>query len=203
MGVDLNGVINFYSHTKDGSHPCMDATPTLGYPTSNYIQIPSTVPIYDLRGKENDFNLDKNGLEVREYVGNIHTVFDDNSEEQQLYYEDARNALKTHLGASYVVPFWHVIRFRGPPRPADQCDQTHKNPVYYPHVDSDTPAARAKVLQILGEKEGEARMKNRFQIVNIWKPLGINPIINNPLAICDYQSIDTKNDVHSSKVIIL
>jgi hypothetical protein len=85
-----------------------------------------------------------------------------------------------------VVPFWHVIRFRGLPRPADQCDQTHKDSVYYPHVDNDIPAAKAKVLQIVGEEEGEKLMKNRFQIVNIWKPLGINPIANNPLAICDY-----------------
>jgi hypothetical protein len=44
-------------------------------------------------------------------------------------------------------------------------------------------------------------MKNRFQIINIWKPLGSHPIVNNPLSICDYQSIDAKNDVHSSEVI--
>jgi type IV secretory pathway VirB4 component len=201
MSVDLIGVINFYSHTKDGSRPLMDATPTLGYPTANYVQIPTPVKIYDLRGKENHFNLDQNGFEVHKYVGNIHNVFDDHSEEQQSYYEDTRNALKNRLGASRVVPFWHVIRFRGPPRPADQCDQTHKNPVYYPHVDSDPPAAKAKVIQILGEEEGQKLMKNRFQIINIWKPLGQNPIVNNPLTICDYQSIDVNNDIHSSEVI--
>jgi hypothetical protein len=43
-------------------------------------------------------------------------------------------------------------------------------------------------------------MKNRFQIINIWKPLGSNPIVNNPLTICDYQSIDLKNDIHLSDV---
>jgi hypothetical protein len=31
MGVDLTGVINFYSHTKDGSFAWMDVTPKLGW----------------------------------------------------------------------------------------------------------------------------------------------------------------------------
>jgi hypothetical protein len=42
----------------------MNAAPTLGYPTSNYVQIPTPVPIYDLRGRENNFHLDKHGFEA-------------------------------------------------------------------------------------------------------------------------------------------
>ena len=200
MGVDLIGVINFYSHTKDGSRPRLDATPTSDY-VVNYIQTPTPVLIQDVRERKTDFNLDEHGFEVHEYRGNIHNVFEDHSEEQQSYYEDARNALKTRLGASRVIPFWHVIRFRGPSRPVDQCDQTHKNPVFFPHVDNDPPAARAKVLEILGKEEGERLMQKRFQIVNIWKPLGHNPIVNTPLALCDYQSIDPNSDLHSVEVL--
>jgi hypothetical protein len=115
------------------------------------------------------------------------------------YYEDIQNLLKTRLRASHVIVFWHVIRFRGQPRPADQCDQTHKNPVFLSTCCWD--AAAAKVIQILGEEEGQKLMNNRFQIIHVWKPLGPNPIFNNPLTISDYQSIDAKNDVHSSEVI--
>jgi hypothetical protein len=104
------------------------------------------------------------------------------------------------LVASRVVVFNHIIRFRGPPRPADQCDLTHKNPVFYPHVDNNPSSAKLKVIQILGEEEGQKLMKNHFQIVNVWKPLGPNPIINTPFTICDYQSLDVKNDIHLSEV---
>jgi hypothetical protein len=201
MSVDTSGVINFYSHTKDGSFPWMDVTPKLGWTESNYIRIPTQVPIYDLRGKENHFHLDINGFEVHKYLGNIHNVFDNNSEEQQTYYEDITNVLKNHLGASRVIIFNHIIRFRAPSRPADQCDSNHKNPVLYPHVDDTPLSAKLKLIEILGEEEAQKLMKNRFQSINVWKPFGPNPIVNTPLAFCDYQSIDVKNDIHSSEVI--
>jgi hypothetical protein len=200
MDSDITGEIHFYSHTKDGSPPCMDASPKLGWTASNYIQIPVRVTIHDLRGRQNSFDLDSNGFEVLKYEGHVHEVFDDNSEGQRCYYEDIIGVLKKRLGASRVVIFNHIIRFRGPPRPADQCDETHKNPVFYPHVDSDPPAAHVKVKEILGEEEAEKMMKNRFQIINIWRPLGPNPITNTPLTICDYRSLDLDKDIHRSEV---
>jgi hypothetical protein len=90
MSVDLTGVINFYSHTIDGSLPCMDATPKFGYPKTSYVQISTQLTIYDLQRRKKHFHLDKNGFEVHKYQGNIHNVFHDHSEKQQSYYEDIR-----------------------------------------------------------------------------------------------------------------
>jgi hypothetical protein len=199
MVGDITGEINFYSHTKDGSFPWMDSTPKLGWTASNFVQIPTKLLIHDLRGKENHFHLDKNGFELMKYDGNINEEFDENSQAQQCYYEEIVNVLKSRLGASRVIVFNHIIRSRGPLRPADQCDQTHKNPVFYPHVDNDPAAANLKVKEILGEEEATKVLKNRFQIINVWRPLGPNPIINTPLTICDYQSLDLKNDIHLSE----
>jgi len=200
MVGDISGEINFYSHTIDGSFPWMDATPKLGWTASNYVRIPVRIPIYDLRGKQNNLDLDNNGFELFKYDGSIHNAFDDNSKAQQCYYEDIINVLKNRLGASRVVVFNHIIRFRGPSRAADQCDSTHKNPVFYPHVDSDPSAAQLKVKEILGEEEANKLMQNRFQIINVWRPLGPNPITNTPLTICDYRSLDLDNDIHLSEV---
>jgi hypothetical protein len=200
MDTDIIGEINFYSHTTDGSLPWLDANPKLGWTGSNYVRTPARVTIRDLRDKQNTVDLDKNGFELLKYNGNIHDPFDDNSETQRCYYEDIVNALEKRLGASRVVVFNHIIRFRGPPRAADQCDPTHKNPVFYPHVDNDPSAARLKVKEILGEKEGDKMMQNRFQIINVWRPLGPNPIMNTPLAMCDYRSLDLNNDIHLSEV---
>ncbi len=85
-------------------------------------------------------------------------------------------------------------------RPSDQCDPTHKNPIFYPHADNDLPSARFKVEDVLGKEAAKHLMKNHFQIINVWRPLGPNPIVKNPLAICDYRSLDLVNDIHTADV---
>jgi hypothetical protein len=199
MDSNITGELNFFSHTIDGSPPWMDSTPKLGWTASNFARTPARVTIHDLRGRENTVDLDNNGFELLKYAGRIHDVFDDNSEAQQCYYEDIVNALKKHLGASRVVVFNHIMRSRGPPRAADQCDLTHKNPIFYPHVDNDPFAARYKVKEILGEEEAKKVIQKRFQIINVWRPLGPNLIMNTPLTICDYRSLDLDNDIHVSE----
>ena len=154
------------------------------------------VTIQDLRDKESSVNLDTHGFEVLKYDGHIHNEFDSDSEMQRSYYEDIVALLKKRLGASSVVIFNHIFRFRGSPLTADQCDSTHKNPSLGAHIDSDLPGVRWKVEQLLGEEEAKKVMHNRFQVINIWRPLGPNPIMNIPLALCDYRSLDLDKDIH-------
>jgi hypothetical protein len=201
MGVDITGEINFFSHTIDGSFPVLNVTPNLGSATTNFARTPARVTIHDLRGKENIVDLDNNGFEILKYDGHIHDVFDDNSEMQRRYYEDITTVLKKRLNASRVIAINHAFRFRGPPRPADQCDTTHKNPNFYPHVDFDPHAARNLVEETFGEEEAKKVMQNRFQLINVWRPLGPNPIMNVLLAVCDYRSLDSDNDIHVSKLL--
>jgi hypothetical protein len=52
----------------------------------------------------------------------------------------------------------------------------------------------------LGNEEAEKLMKNRYAVLNIWRPLGSNPITDKPLAICDYRSIDIEKDIHPLEV---
>ena len=200
MGGDIIGEINFFGHTLDGSSPWMDSNPKLGWTASNYAHTPVRVNIHDLRGKESDFNLDNNGFEIVKYIGHVHDAFDNDSEMQRCYFDDIINLLKKRLGASRVVIFNHITRFRGPPLITDECDANHKNPVFYPHVDNTPTAARAKIEEIFGKEEAKNVMKNRFQIINIWRPLGVNPIINTPLTICDYRTIDLNTDLHVADV---
>ncbi|CAF1099217.1 unnamed protein product [Rotaria sordida] len=200
MGGDITGEINYFSHTIDGSPQWMDAGAKLGYNTTNHAQTSVRVTIQDLRGKENTVDLDTNGFEILKYDGLMHEIFVDNSEIQRRFYEEIATVLKKRLNASRVIVFNHINRFRGPNLSADQCDSTHRNPIFSPHVDHDPPSARFKVERILGEEEANKVMQNRFQIINIWRPLGPNPIINTPLTICDYCSLDPHNDVHAGTV---
>ncbi|CAF1208337.1 unnamed protein product [Rotaria sp. Silwood1] len=200
MDGDITGALNFFSHTIDGSPPWMDGNPKLGWLSSNFAQTPVRITIHDLRGKENIIDLDTNGFEILKYDGDIHDEFNDNSETQQHYYEEITSVLKKRLGASRVIIYNHITRYRGPPRPVDQCDLYHRNPVFYPHVDYDPPAAHFKVKQMLGEEVATRVMQKRCQIINVWRPLGPNPIMNTPLTICDYRSLDLDNDLHVSEI---
>jgi hypothetical protein len=149
-----------------------------------------------LRHKQNKFDHDNNGFEIVKYIGHVHDAFDNNSEMQRCYFDDIANLLKKRLDASRVIIFNHITRFRGPSLTTDQCDANHKNPVFYPHVDNTPTAARFKVEEIFGKEEAKNVMQNRFQIINVWRPLGSNPIMNTPLAICDYRTIDLNNDLY-------
>ncbi|CAF0918250.1 unnamed protein product [Adineta steineri] len=199
MSGDTTGELYFFSHTIDDCPPWVDATPALGDLTSNFIRTPTHVTIHDLRGKENSVDLDTNGFEILKYNGSIHDEFDNDSEMQRHCYEEIAALLKKRLGASRVIIFNHVFRFRAVPRAADQCDENRKNPVYFAHVDNDPPGARLKVQQVLGEEEAKKVMQKRFQIINVWRPVGPNPIINIPLTICDYRSLDIDKDIHRAE----
>jgi len=200
MAGDITGEIKFFSHTTDGSPPWVDVSPELGFVKTNSVATPTHITVQDLRGRENSVNLDTNGFELLKYDGHIHNEFDDDSETQRSYYEDIVTLLKKRLDASRVIIFNHIFRSRGPLRPADQCDPSHKNPALGPHVDSDPPAVRWKVEELFGEEEAKKLMQNRFQMINVWRPLGSNPIMNIPLIICDYRSIDFDNDIHVGEV---
>jgi len=195
MAGDITAEINFFGHTTDGSPPWIDISPEL-YGTANFVRTPARVTIHDLRGKENTVDFDTHGFEILKYDGHIHDEFDEGSETQRSYYEEIVALLKKRLGASRVIVFNHTFRFRGPLRTADECNSTHKNPALDPHVDSDPTAARWKVEDLLGKEEAKKVMQNRFQLINVWRPLGPNPIMNVPLTICDYRSLDLDNDIH-------
>jgi hypothetical protein len=200
MGGDITGELNFFSHTIDGSPPWADANYKLTIPLTNFAHTPARITIHDLRGKENNFDLNIHGFEVHKYDGRVHDEFDNDSESQRTYYEDLAALLKKRLGASRVVVFNHVFRYRGPARSADACDPNHKHPAVHPHVDFDGPGVHSKLKEVLGEEEAKTLMQNRFQLINIWRPIGPSAITKNSLTLCDYRSLDLQNDIHLTEI---
>ena len=62
------------------------------------------------------------------------------------------------------------------------------------HIDQTTSASIARVHRHLPPDEAPERLKRRFQIINLWRPINV-PALEWPLALCDYRSVDPKNDV--------
>jgi hypothetical protein len=52
----------------------------------------------------------------------------------------------------------------------------------------------------LPAEEASERVKRRFQIINLWRPIE-NPAWDYPLGLCDFRSVDFENDLVASWLI--
>ena len=82
-----------------------------------------------------------------------------------------------------------AIRHRRP----GGADSTRHQPFAQTHVDQTTASAIGRVHRHLPASDAPKLLERRFQIINLWRPI-VNPAIDWPLALCDYRSVDPKND---------
>ena len=74
-------------------------------------------------------------------------------------------------------------------------DPKKRVPAAVVHIDQTPDAAIYRVHQnIQSPEEAERLLKKRFQIINLWRPVS-HPAYDRPLALCDFRSVDTKEDL--------
>jgi hypothetical protein len=122
-----------------------------------------------------DFTLDRNGFALRLAPSAVRD-FTDETEVTGAYYREAERIVQAELGATSVVVFDHTIR--GPNRARD--------PVLRVHNDYTVRSAAQRVRDLLPQ-DAEALLRNRFAVVNLWRPIG-RPVVASPLALCDAAS---------------
>ncbi len=96
------------------------------------------------------------------------------------------------LAVSYSQSNQPAIRRNAPGEVDSSPDK--RQPVMQAHVDQTVAASIARVHRHLPPDEAPERLKHRFQIINVWRPIGV-PALELPLALCDFRSVDPKNDV--------
>ena len=83
-------------------------------------------------------------------------------------------------------------------------------PSSFAHVDHTIAYAIALAHKLFPD-EAPALLRNRFQIVNLWRPIS-HPAVDRPLVVCDYRSLDVDEDLkevtlvfntHESQVLYL
>lgn len=195
MTVDVVGSINYFSHSIDGNPAWFISSARPAELRSNFERTPVNVNIQDLHGKEDTVSLETSAFEVVKYNGSVQDVFEEGSEAQKTYYQEITDMFKKRTGASRVFIYHYSFRSRNQPFPDEQLDENHRNPVLYPHIDRDRDAVHSVLEKKLGHEEAEKLKKHRIQMINVWRPVGPNPITIRPLALCDYRSLDVKNDV--------
>ena len=171
-----------------------------GKPAIRYIDWPemehnAVPPEYELRqmvvrnGRplRDTFDLDTHGF----VFVNHHTQmqnFGDEDERKRVYDPEMQALVKKHSGASDVVVFDHTIRISD-----DESQRvTGARPtVKGVHNDYTEKSAPIRLREIVGDAEAERRMKKRWAIIQVWRPIR-GPVLVDPLGICDGRSIPQK-----------
>ncbi|KZS89166.1 hypothetical protein SISNIDRAFT_528139 [Sistotremastrum niveocremeum HHB9708] len=185
--------LNYFVPPLDGSKPWIDINPDpkSGRRGANFDTEAFQSKILNIRGHEHEYSLDKNGFEFFEEPTKEKEFKDVKSIENN-YYAEQSDLIKKLTGASRVVMFDHTIRHHKPGDTEDTPDNRH--PVPRVHVDQTAQSAEARVHRHLPASDVPGLLARRYQIINLWRPIR-HAALDYPLALCDFQTIDEKNDL--------
>jgi len=183
----------YFAPPPDGSKAFIgiNADPATGKREQNWVQEEHEGEIENIRGKEDTTSLDTTGFQFFKGAAS-HAHFANDEEIEKEYYPESIELVKKLTGASRVVPFDHTIRRRRPEQVDDGPDR--RQPVPQVHVDQTKESSIARVHRHLPASDAPELVKHRFQIINLWRPIG-RPAFDWPLALCDFRSIDRENDL--------
>jgi hypothetical protein len=113
------------------------------------------------------------------------------------YYPEVEELLRRKLRDGnkirHVVIFDHTIRRKDPNAP--------RQPVYRLHVDQTPRSAEARVRRHAGkalglsEEEVEGLLKRRWQLINVWRSIGEQPVRDAPLTVVDFRTVNREKDL--------
>lgn len=138
-------------------------------------------------------------------------LFSDEERIKNEYYPQVEHLLREYLSKYYnrpvkdIVIFDHTIR-RNKEGAIDQIGK--RIPVQTVHADQTPASARRRVERhykdaakyLDDNKSNNSGRPPRYQLLNLWRPL-IDNVQDSPLALGDFRSVDTENDVVVSRLI--
>ncbi|PLB44413.1 methyltransferase [Aspergillus steynii IBT 23096] len=178
--------IKFYKAPVDGSQPFLyKGTPPEGLPAMNYTEPELPVTLNDIRGREDEFSLDKDAFQPLQGVLRVpYEAIQSEETIQSTWYPAVEEFLLDSIkGAHRVIIFDYVIRM--------ESVDTHRKPLHTAHADQTAQAAAARVrLCIPDPREAEQALRGRYRIINVWKPLK-GPVQSCPLAFARAGSVQS------------
>lgn len=153
---DVTATLHFLQRTDERPVRYVGKPPP-GAVEWNDIDDPHDAPIEDARGREAEFNLDRNGFTLLRAPTQVRD-FCAADEIKAVSYPEAERLLRDMLGASCVVVFDHNVRNGGM---ADR-----PGPSRRVHNDHTVNAAPRRVRDHLGA-EAEEPLRHRFGVINV------------------------------------
>ena len=141
------------------------------------------VLIEDARQLDPPASLDVQGFCLVRHSTAIGNFYDLESE-KATYEAEISTLVLDATGAASALVFDHTLR-------SDSRDirgqHSTREPASVIHNDYTDASAATRLRDLLPAGEAEYRLKHRFAIVNVWRSIN-GPVINSPLAICDFSS---------------
>ncbi len=133
------------------------------------------------------FKLDAHGFVFVDHATQVKD-FTDGAERARVYDPEVRALIKKHSSAAEVVVFDHTIRIGD--------EQAQKASGARPtvkgvHNDYTETSAPRRLRDIVGEVEAGRRLKKRWAIIQVWRPIR-GKVLAEPLGICDGRTIPQK-----------
>ena len=205
-------IINYF----DTSNERVFYPGTAGYQRRKFDVRP--ISINDLRGRENEFTLDKNGFAVLQANWSEEDVEDTSDHIKNVVFPETIDRVKQayvltirrrhsynrrlclcfhRSGATDVLPFSHLVRRHLASAVKQQAEGLSDSdtvaapgPTIFAHCDNSKIGALT-VLEnnITDPAELEKRKNSRWGIMNVWRPL-VRPVTREPLAILDAATCD-------------
>lgn len=162
-------------------------------------QIQRDILVHDIRGREAEYTLARNGFEVATLESRLAPEeFYDREKVKSVYYEELKRMLREKFGAQRVEILEHGIRRRHENFPISTGkDYDHLQPTSIIHIDFTPAAAQATSSQAL---KIDISGYKRLQTLNVWKPL-YGPLTDWPLAVCDSRSISMSRDCIATDIV--
>lgn len=189
---DVKTTLNYWSPVPGNKHETDFRKPGAeqSYDERQNNKIPTSVTIHDVRGHEPDFTLEENGFQ---YVPDQAPDFSHcNSEEEiaAILVPHTEKLVQELLGATKTHVFTHRVRSKATDsnKRADS-----RAPALSIHSDFTAVGAKHQLEQVIQDPaEREAFQKGRVYAINVWRPL--KTVFRDPLAVCDWSSVDAKKD---------
>jgi hypothetical protein len=165
--------------------------PPEGTPIRNTVTTRQRRPIYNARALAEQPSLDGQGFALREHHSAVSNFYDA-TEVRKIYFPEVEQLVKDAIGASRVVAFDYNVRCAPM---AERRENGAQTPVKFAHNDYTLRSGPQRVRDLMGA-EAEFLLKNRFAVVNVWRPIR-GPVEESPLAVCDARSMVQRDFVET------
>ena len=149
------------------------------------------VEVADARA-EAALSLEREGIELLRHRSKV-TDFYNATEVRRIYFAEVEALVREHLGAYRVHVFDYNVR-----NSSRAGEKGVSSPVKFVHNDYTETSGPQRVRALLGEK-APPLLEGRFAVVNVWRPIR-GPIEENPLGVCDAQSMAPSDFVSTDLV---
>ncbi|MBK05478.1 MAG: methyltransferase [Deltaproteobacteria bacterium] len=153
-----------------------------------------TVEFYDGRSVVDTLSLDDDGFRLVNAPTKVEDFWQP-SQIEEVYYKEVEALIKQETGAQEVLVFDHTLRSGNEDK---QEGHFARKPVVVSHNDYTAWSGPQRVRDLYTEEEAEARLKKRFSIIQVWRPIS-GPVVSWPLAFCHPSKVEDRDLIASER----